>query len=217
MLSRATTASAQDITAAPAAAAADDTIDSAADRFLEGSIGYSWYSPQARFLGAAGFRRVYLSELRMEWVWRDSRLAYAASFIPIAVVERTTGPRVDCRIEGDEGEVCRSDRSARVAVGTGLTPFGFKMFLLRADKLRVYGSAGAGFLVFSSAVPVYNSRRFNFTFEYGGGVEVPYASGGAVTIGYKFHHLSNAFTVPTNPGLDANVIYVGMRRQLHGQ
>jgi hypothetical protein len=30
-----------------------------------------------------------------------------------------------------------------------------------------------------------------------------------VQLGYKYHHLSNAYTAALNPGLDANVFYAG--------
>jgi hypothetical protein len=31
----------------------------------------------------------------------------------------------------------------------------------------------------------------------------------AVTVGYRYHHISNAGTHRRNPGLDSNVIYAG--------
>lgn len=200
-----------------AQAGAQDSVatvsDSAPPRFAEASVGYSWYSPQANHLGVAGFRRVYLTELRTEWGVRRHRwFRYMVTAVPVAVVERTTGTKLYCRRDPRRGEVCGLDKSARASVGTGITPFGVKMLLDPHGAVRLYGSAGAGFLVFSRDVPVDSTRRFNFTFEYGVGLEVPYAKDRAVAIGYKFHHISNAHTARVNPGLDANVLYVGVRR-----
>ncbi|HEX5829765.1 MAG TPA: acyloxyacyl hydrolase [Gemmatimonadaceae bacterium] len=33
----------------------------------------------------------------------------------------------------------------------------------------------------------------------------------AVQIGYKFHHLSNLYTAPANPGVDAHVFHAGFQ------
>jgi hypothetical protein len=35
------------------------------------------------------------------------------------------------------------------------------------------------------------------------------ASRRSFTIGYKYHHLSNAETGTINPGIDSNIIYLG--------
>jgi hypothetical protein len=50
-------------------------------------------------------------------------------------------------------------------------------------------------------------------FDYGAGVDVVLRNGRAATIGYRFHHISNAGSGPSNPGLDANIVYVGFRRK----
>ena len=36
----------------------------------------------------------------------------------------------------------------------------------------------------------------------------------SLRVGYKFHHLSNAFTAPLNPGIDAAVFLVGFERAI---
>ena len=64
-----------------------------------------------------------------------------------------------------------------------------------------------------SYTPVPQARRFNVTAEFGGGFEVVRASGGAVVVGYKRHHLSNAGSALANPGLESDVCYVGLRRR----
>ncbi len=54
-------------------------------------------------------------------------------------------------------------------------------------------------------VRAVNATGLNFMFDVGGGVRI----GRAVTLGYKFLHISNANTTSFNPGLDNNVIYAG--------
>ena len=179
------------------------------DRFTERVAGFSWYSPAGASLGSIANRRVYLTGLRTERLFIAAgpfALGYTAELVPLAIVERTGGNTEVCRPNPDAVTfTCRIDRSARVSVGAGGSPVGLKLYFNRGPLTRLYATGAAGALFFSSDVPVENSRRANFTFEYGVGME---RSG--VTFGYKFHHLSNGGTRRVNPGLDANIFYVGM-------
>jgi len=179
------------------------------DRFSERVAGFSWYSPAAASLGSIANRRVYLTGLRTERLFVAAgpfALGYTMELVPLAIVERTGGNTEQCRRNPDWLTfTCRYDRSARVSVGAGGSPAGFKLYFNRGQLTRFYAAGGAGALIFSSDVPVEDSRRANFTFEYGVGME---RSG--VTVGYKFHHISNGGTRRLNPGLDANIFYVGM-------
>ena len=50
----------------------------------------------------------------------------------------------------------------------------------------------------------------NFAVEYGVGAEVAAVRGGVIVTGWKFQHMSNAYTAPENPGLDLNLFYLGL-------
>jgi hypothetical protein len=67
----------------------------------------------------------------------------------------------------------------------------------------------AGFLVFSKPVPFANARKLNATLDVGVGLEVAVGRRWRAIGGYKFHHLSNAGTGDINPGLNANLWYLG--------
>lgn len=186
------------------------------DRFFEANAGFSWYSPRGSSWGTITNRRVYLTGLRREWVLEASgRLAWAymAEWVPLAVVERTVPEETLLCYETPSGGVCEVDRSARLAIGTGVAPLGFKAYMNNGGSPRLFASVAAGMIAFSSDVPVHTSRRLNFTFDYGGGVDLVRRDGRVITIGYRFHHISNAGSGRVNPGLDANVIYVGLRRK----
>ena len=64
--------------------------------------------------------------------------------------------------------------------------------------------------MFTRDVPVPNSRQLNLTFDFGAGVTIFLNQDTAISGGYKFHHLSNAYSAPQNPGLDANIFYIGI-------
>lgn len=186
------------------------------DRFREVNAGFSWFSPRGGGWGMISDRRVYLTGLRDEWVIEaEGRVgwAYTVEWIPLVVVERTRrGETLNC-YETFHGRICERDRSVRVAAGAGVAPVGIKMYVNRAGGARWFANAAAGTLVFSSDVPVYHSRRFNFTVEWGGGVELVRRDGRALTLGYRFHHISNASSGRFNPGLDANILYLGIRHR----
>ena len=177
-------------------------------RSLERSVGFSWHSPAAASLGSIGHRRVYLTSLRSQRVVATAgrfAVAYVMDVVPLAIVERTGANTEKCKRNPNWVTfTCEYDTSARIAVGAGGSPLGFKLYLNRPAQARLYATGAAGALIFSSAVPVHGSARANFTFEYGLGLDVA-----GVTVGYKFHHISNGGTRRLNPGLDSNVLYFG--------
>lgn len=185
------------------------------DFSVERTAGFSWFSPGGS-LGDVTHRRVYLTGIRGNWLEAVAgrfAFAYTMELVPLAVVERTAPNSQTCYFRPTGVRVCRLDRSERVAVGAGGSPIGGRLYLNRAGRWRAHVGGAAGALVFSSDVPIYGSRQFNFTFDYGGAVELTTSKGRDIAIGYKFHHISNAGTGEFNPGLDANVIYVGVTKR----
>jgi hypothetical protein len=53
------------------------------------------------------------------------------------------------------------------------------------------------------------AARVNFTFDFGGGVQIVRNSGRVITIGYKYQHISNSDRSPINPGVDVQMFYGG--------
>lgn len=100
------------------------------------------------------------------------------------------------------------------ALGVGIAPFGLALQLPVARGVHVFGGGAVGGLWFNAPVPVPNARAFNVTIEWGGGLDLRLASDHVIRLGYKFHHLSNVYTAPENPGVDAHVFYAGWRFQL---
>ena len=57
--------------------------------------------------------------------------------------------------------------------------------------------------------PSFGGTRFQFTADVGGGVEIRLKDKKAVTLGYKYYHISNGNRGIVNPGIDNNLFYVG--------
>ena len=100
--------------------------------------------------------------------------------------------------------------SRRTTYGFGLEPVGFDFNFRRRRKFQPIVGINGGLAVFRRDVPISNSNSFNFTFSLHGGVQIFTSQSRSVTIGYRYHHISNANTGnPFNPGIDSNFMYVG--------
>ena len=87
--------------------------------------------------------------------------------------------------------------------GFGMAPVGFKLYFLQTQRVKFFTNGSCGFLTFLHEVPVEEARKFNFTFDFGLGAQITAGSHWALTFGYKLHHMSNAKTAESNPGLDS--------------
>jgi hypothetical protein len=93
--------------------------------------------------------------------------------------------------------------------GAGLTPIGWRLDVERLRWVRPYFAANGGFLYFEDRVPA-SGVKFNFTYDFGLGAQVPIREDTAVTLGYSYFHISNAGLGRSNPGFDANLLYLGV-------
>ncbi len=93
----------------------------------------------------------------------------------------------------------------------GLSPLGQRLNFLPGRRLEPLVLANAGFLVSTRDVPADLSSAFNFTFEFGTGLEWHQDSRRSWTIEYVAHHLSNRALGINNPGVDNQIIRVKLR------
>ncbi|MGH9844257.1 MAG: acyloxyacyl hydrolase [Blastocatellia bacterium] len=163
-------------------------------------MGSSFGSPT--LIGTATERKLFLLGLRYGRILGGSRnvaYEYTADVIPVAFVFQPDFAR----------RINRHDDAA--VYGTGVSPVGFRFIFNRRGRVKPFAGLSGGFLYTHRPVPVdvAGATRFNFTFDFGGGVQVFTRQRWAITIGYNFHHLSNANRSRVNPGLDSNVIHAG--------
>ena len=162
------------------------------------------YSPHSFVLqGTSLHRQLFLLNLeyaRRVLVHGPLTLKYTADLVPVALEMQPTTFYIV------HGEVLRN--RAGTVFGAGANPFGLQLNFGHR-KLQPFVNSSAGFLYFTRQVPAPASSQFNFTFNFGGGMQLFTRSRRSFTLGYKYHHLSNADTGIINPGIDSNVIYVG--------
>ena len=91
----------------------------------------------------------------------------------------------------------------------GLSPIGLKFNFRRNRRVQPFAQTTGGFLYFNEQVPLAGAARFNFTFDFSGGVQIVNRNRRAFTIGYKYQHISNADRANFNPGVDVQMIFAG--------
>lgn len=154
-------------------------------------------TPDARF-GNVGLRygRVLLASKTVAFEW-------TIDAIPLSIL---SNKRFTATPSGTGFVITQTRKSV---YGWGAAPIGLKLNFRRNRRVQPFGHATGGFLYFSEQVPAAGASQFNYTFDFSGGVQIVNSNRRSFTIGYKFQHISNGFTAPFNPGVDAQMIFAG--------
>ena len=190
----------------PSAAGAQSTTEGIQKRWNEfgvwGGISFNaptliGKTPDARF-GNIGLRygRVLAASKTVAFEW-------TIDAIPLSILSN----RRFTAVPSGSGFVITQTRKSVYA--WGLAPIGLKFNFRRNRRVQPFGQATGGFLYFNEQVPVAGAARFNFTFDFSGGVQIVNSNRRAFTIGYKYQHISNGFRASFNPGVDVQMIFAG--------
>ena len=95
------------------------------------------------------------------------------------------------------------------AYGGGLTPLGLQLDFANGSRVHPFVHVNGGGLIFNKSVPLPDAGKFAFVGEAGTGVRVFTSERRAVTLGFKFHHISNGDRTGSNRGLNQFVVYAG--------
>jgi len=161
------------------------------------------------FMAGAGWRRVILASDSVAW-------KFTVDIVPVALlsqptlngVETVQDPKKLSAFCAAAGINCGT-AGRRTTYGIGFAPVGFEFNLRRKRRIQPVLGINAGLLHFTRDVPVDHSMATNFTFSWGAGVQIFTSESRSLTIGYRFHHISNANSSAINPGIDSNFIYAG--------
>jgi hypothetical protein len=96
--------------------------------------------------------------------------------------------------------------------GSGLSPVGFQSDFFPSKRVQPFVSGDGGFIYFMDRVLSPQGSQFMYTIDFGAGINVFRKERQAVSIGYRYQHLSNANISLHNPGMDANTFYVSVSR-----
>jgi Lipid A 3-O-deacylase (PagL) len=155
-------------------------------------------TPDARF-GNIGLRygRVLAASKTVAFEW-------TIDAIPLSILSNNRSTFVP---NGTGGFTVTQTRKS--VYGWGLAPIGLKFNFRRNRRVQPFGQATGGFLYFNEQVPIAGAARFNFTFDFSGGVQIVNHNRRAITIGYKYQHISNGYRATFNPGVDVQMIFAG--------
>jgi hypothetical protein len=154
---------------------------------------FGGYSPGAvTLIGSETDRRFALAGFSYSytcWAWSSAFLSYTAGVMPAAIM-----------IE-----------PSHAVYGVAVTPVGFTLDFSRRHRVDPFFELDGGIIASTEPIPERHpdATGLNFLFDFGGGIRWKVGTRRAVTLGYKFLHISNAYTTGFNPGVDNNVLYVG--------
>ena len=128
-----------------------------------------------------------------------ARVFYVAEFLPFVLLDEPA----DLNYYG-----VYYGTSKQFVPGIGASPAGFRLLWRDGQKVQPYLLAKGGFLVFTKKAESPNASYVNMSIRSELGVQVHMRDRLDLRLGMGFCHFSNAFVVPSNPGLDV-MAYMG--------
>jgi hypothetical protein len=98
------------------------------------------------------------------------------------------------------------------AYGSGVSPLGLQWDFGPLHRFQPFLSGNAGFVYFTDRVLAPQGSQFMYIADFGGGINFFHHDNQAVTLGYRYQHLSNGGIGAQNPCTDANTFYVSVSR-----
>ncbi len=152
----------------------------------------------------AADRKFFLAAFRYgrTFVANDSMaLQYTLDVIPIAVATGNVSSSTTV------GPITTFQRDT--SYGAGVTPLGLQLDFANGSRVHPFVHVNGGLLFFNESVPLPDSGSLALVGEAGGGVRIFTSERRAVTLGVRFHHISNGDRSGSNRGLNQFVIYGG--------
>ena len=167
---------------------------------------WAGYSPRSfTFQGTAHDRKLFLLNLfyaRALMTHRFVTIKYTLEVVPVALQNQPT----EFFVFKDKPVIVNP---AKTIYGAGVNPVGFQGNF-GCHRIQPFLNWTGGLLYFAEQVPIVGSSQFNFTFSVGAGLQFFLRPNRTLSVGLRYHHLSNAETAPLNPGIDSKVFYAGI-------
>jgi Lipid A 3-O-deacylase (PagL) len=132
--------------------------------------------------------------------WEHTTLRYSPEITALAMIDETVPGATD-----------RFSLRKRT-YGSGLSPVGFQWDFFPSKRVQPFFSGDGGFIYFMDKVLSPQGSQFMYTMDFGTGINIFRKERQAVSIGYRYQHLSNNNISEHNPGMDANTFYVSVSR-----
>jgi opacity protein-like surface antigen len=87
-------------------------------------------------------------------------------------------------------------------IGEGISPVGFQWNFLPQRKTQPFLIGHGGYMYSTQPIPISTAGSFNFTFDFGAGLELFHSKNRSIRAEYRIRHISNHGTAHDNPGID---------------
>ena len=183
-------------------------------------------------IGASYSRRLYTSH-DMSWKYDAEIVPVALEGDPLSrtIVNQTLpttsnmvydgGPLISCAPDArtytytdptgvvHSGTVDSFCRGRQWTVGEAMSPVGLQWNFRTRKKIQPVFTAHVGYMYSTQAIPIALAGSFNFTFDFGGGIELFQTKTRSLRVEYRYHHISNHNSAYFNPGIDSGLFQVG--------
>jgi Lipid A 3-O-deacylase (PagL) len=165
---------------------------------------FAGYSPvNATVIGTATDRRFIAAGFTYGyrcWMWKNTSISFTPTVLPAAILLQPSETLYNFT------PPYQRVSPAHAVYGFGVAPIGFTFDFWRTHRVHPYAEMIGGLIASTEPIPENqpNATGLNFLFDLGAGVRIH-----AVSLGYRFLHISNADTTGFNPGIDNNIFYVG--------
>jgi hypothetical protein len=153
-----------------------------------------------------------LSVTRSFLHWKRFTVSYFGEVLPFVVVTRV--PRAEKvwfhRPSPNDSILVSFPNGEGPDFGAGLAPVGLRFSLRLGQGILAFAEGSGGGVAFARAMPRPGARSLNFLGSAGAGLRLGKRDHRSYIVGYRFTHLSNAFTALENPGFNAHVFYLGI-------
>ena len=103
-----------------------------------------------------------------------------------------------------------------LASGYGISPLGFEFLRSINSRTLVNTGISSGIIFMNKFFPTDKARRLNYSFDLSLSLQRFISSSTSISLGYRFHHISNAQTGKQNPGIDSNFIFFTLKHHSNG-
>jgi Lipid A 3-O-deacylase (PagL) len=164
--------------------------------------GHLWgFAPDVKYMPITLRYSYELYRHHEAWTFR-----YAPELTALAMIDWPTPQKIG---RGHPGTVF--NQRERI-YGSGLSPVGLELDARPLSGFQPYFRGNGGFIYFGDKVLSAQGSQFMYTIGPDVGFNIYRHKRQAISVGWRYTHLSNANISVHNPGTDANIFYVGISR-----
>jgi Lipid A 3-O-deacylase (PagL) len=133
-----------------------------------------------------------------------ARMDYSAAFEPAVLLWQPT------HTDTWAGPNPKGSKDQEMLFGMGVAPIGLRMMWFNERRVKPYFLTRGGLVGFDKKAISQYASYLNMTLQIGVGAQFRISPRLDAHAGISYYHISNAFMVPSNPGLDSMTYRVGI-------